>query len=57
MEQTRLSGGAQSNLIGNITSVCCYSELLQEPEKFKKSNPKEVANVYVLSMDVTYLGW
>ena len=24
-----------------ITSVCCYSELLQEPEKFKKSSPKE----------------
>ena len=31
--------GEKSGLV--LTSVCCYSELLQEPEKFKKSNPKE----------------
>ncbi len=42
-----------------LTSVCCYSELLQEPEKFKKSqtrkNKSQTSVRYC--MDVTYLGW
>ena len=29
------------DIVELITSVCCYSELLQEPEKFKKAQTEE----------------
>ena len=36
-----LSGGGGETSWKIITSGCCYSELLQEPRKFKKPNPNE----------------
>ena len=42
-----LSGGAFHILLEILTSVCCYSELLQEPEKFKKANPMNKSQMSV----------
>ena len=44
------------NLIGNITSVCCYSELSYESTTFNKYKNRRISRKRLcVSMDVTYL--